>query len=316
MQAELGPRVKWHRPTRPLGRPGCRNGLTADAVLPSHVVAMPQVDTHMPSRPGRLVKEPVYQQLNDLLQALIRRGEFKAGQQFLTEREVGERFGVSRVTANKALSHLVVAGVLEFRKGVGSFVREGMLDYDLRSLMSFTRRATRAGKRPETQVLNFKSLEAGRANPEVRQALRLGESEPLYYFERLRLADGEPVILERRHLVARFCPGLTKAELKGSLYSLLTRKHGLHMTAADEVIAAVSLSADEARWLRVPAGAAALRVRAIGCAEAPLWLEDTLYRGDRYEFHNAVGGSKRPRPANLVICGPTPPVKPGAAQFP
>jgi GntR family transcriptional regulator len=263
-----------------------------------------------------LVKEPVYQQLNDLLQALIRRGEFKAGQQFLTEREVGERFGVSRVTANKALSHLVVAGVLEFRKGVGSFVREGMLDYDLRSLMSFTRRATRAGKRPETQVLNFKSLEAGRANPEVRQALRLGESEPLYYFERLRLADGEPVILERRHLVARFCPGLTKAELKGSLYSLLTRKHGLHMTAADEVIAAVSLSADEARWLRVPAGAAALRVRAVGYAEAPLWLEDMLYRGDRYEFHNAIGGSKRPRPANLVICGPTPPVKPGAAQFP
>ena len=53
-----------------------------------------------PSKPGRLVKEPVYQQLNDLLQGLIRRVEFKAGQQFLTKREVGERFEVSRVTAN------------------------------------------------------------------------------------------------------------------------------------------------------------------------------------------------------------------------
>jgi len=275
---------------------------------------MPPVDIQPKSAAGRLVREPVYQQLNDLLQELIRSGEFKAGQQFLTERGVGERFGVSRVTANKALSHLVVQGVLEFRKGVGSFVREGVLDYDLRSLMSFTRKATLAGKRPETKVLVFKSLAAGRAGPEVRVALRLSEDDRVYYFERLRLADSEPVILERRHLVARFCPGLTRAELKGSLYSLLTQKHGLPITAADQVIAAVSLSAGDARWLRVPVGTAALRVSAVGHAEAPLWFEETLYRADRYEFHNALGGVKRPRPASLVICGPAVSIEPGAAQ--
>ena len=255
-------------------------------------------------QPKRLVRDPVYQQLNGLLQGLIRAGEFKSGQQFLTEREVGERFGVSRVTANKALSHLVVEGVLEFRKGVGSFVREGVLDYDLQSLVSFTRRAKLAGKQPATQVLKFASLTADQTTGETRQALRLSAEEPLYYFERLRLVDGEPVILERRHLVSRFCPGLTRAELKGSLYSLLTRKYGLPVTAADERIAAVNLSGADARLLRVPAGAAALRVRAIGHAEAPLWLEDTLYRGDQYEFHNALGATKRPRPANLVICEP------------
>ena len=285
----------------------CKGASFTNAIaLPSLHVAMPPVDMQIPVRPKRLVRDPVYQQLNELLQGLIRAGEFKAGQRFLTEREVGERFGVSRVTANKALSHLVVEGVLEFRKGVGSFVREGVLDYDLQTLMSYTRRATLAGKRPVTQVRKFESLKAGQANEEVRQALRVGEGEPLYYFERLRLADGEPVILERRHLVTRFCPGLTKAELKGSLYSLLTQKHGLPITAADEVIAAVNLSADDARLLRVPAGAAALRVRAVGHAEAPLWLEDTLYRSDRYEFHNALGATKRPRPANLVICEPPP----------
>ena len=269
---------------------------------------MPQVNMQISIRPKGLVREPVYQQLNELLQGLIRNGEFQAGQQFLTEREVAERFGISRVTANKALSHLVVEGMLEFRKGVGSFVREGVLDYDLQSLMSFTRKATLAGKRPATQVLKFESLKAGQADPAVRQALRLGESESLYYFERLRLADDEPVILERRHLVTRFCPGMTKPELKGPLYNLLTQKYGLLITAADELIAAVNLSADDARLLRVPVGTAALRVRAVGHAEAPLWLEETLYRGDRYEFHNALGAAKRSRPANLVICAPTPPV--------
>ncbi|MGD0537350.1 MAG: GntR family transcriptional regulator [Verrucomicrobiota bacterium] len=267
-----------------------------------------------PLKTGRLVKDPVYRQLNGLLQGLIRDGEFKAGQQFLTEREVGERFGVSRVTANKALSHLVVEGVLEFRKGVGSFVREGVLDYDLQSLMSFTRKAALAGKQSATRVLKFESLKAGRAHDEVRQALRLGEGDPLYYFERLRLVEGEPVILERRHLAARLCPGLTRALVQGSLYDLLTRKYGLPVTAADETIQAVNLSSADARRLRVPAGTAALRVRAVGHAESPLWFEDTLYRGDRYEFHNAIGAAKRPRPASLVICGPPAPIKCGATQ--
>jgi len=46
---------------------------------------MPPVDLQPKSAAGRLVREPVYQQLNDLLQELIRSGEFKAGQQFLTD---------------------------------------------------------------------------------------------------------------------------------------------------------------------------------------------------------------------------------------
>jgi GntR family transcriptional regulator len=116
------------------------------------------------------------------------------------------------------------------------------------------------------------------------------------------LADNEPVILERRHLVARFCPRLAKSDLKGSLYVLLTQKYRLPVNAAQQTIHAVSLTRDDARRLDLPAGSAALRIQAVGYAEEPLWLEDTLYRGDRYEFHNAVGGRKAPQPANLVIC--------------
>ena len=44
----------------------------------------------------RLIREPIYQQLNQALRDLLRSGEFKVGDQFLTERQVGERFDVSR----------------------------------------------------------------------------------------------------------------------------------------------------------------------------------------------------------------------------
>ena len=72
---------------------------------------------------SRLVKTPIYQQLSQQLRDLIRQGEFKANDQFLTERQISDRFGVSRATANKALSNLVSEGILEFKKGIGTFIR-------------------------------------------------------------------------------------------------------------------------------------------------------------------------------------------------
>src|SRR6478672_10049530 len=102
-----------------------------------------------------LVKEPIYQQLNCQLRTLITSGEYADGSQFLTERQICERFGISRATANKALSNLVSEGLLEFRKGIGTFVRGRALDYNLKALVSFTDKAVAAGKRPTTEVLQF-----------------------------------------------------------------------------------------------------------------------------------------------------------------
>ena len=63
-----------------------------------------------------LVKEPIYQQLNSQLRLLVGSDECAVGSQFLTERQICERYGVSRATANKALSNLVSEGLLEFRQ--------------------------------------------------------------------------------------------------------------------------------------------------------------------------------------------------------
>ena len=73
-----------------------------------------------------LVRDPVYQQINGRLKALASRA-YRPGDKFLTEREIVARFAVSRPTANKALAGLVSEGVLEFRKGVGTFVRRPVL---------------------------------------------------------------------------------------------------------------------------------------------------------------------------------------------
>lgn len=249
--------------------------------------------------PKPLVRDPMYKQLNEALRALIREGEVKVGDQFFTEREIAGRFGVSRITANKALSNLVSEGVLEFKKGVGTFVRGGVLDYDLRSLVSFTQKALAAGKKPSTEMLEFRELTGQETEAEVSSQLRVSSEERLYYMERLRLADGTPVILERRHLVAKFCPGLNESALKGSLYEVCTEHYKLDIVAADQTIRAVGIRGGDARLLKVRPGAAGLLVTSVGYVSGgvPLWWERTLYRGDAYEFRNRLGPLQTARPA-------------------
>lgn len=246
-----------------------------------------------------LVKDPIYQQLRQALNELILKGDFPAGEKFLTERDVSARFGVSRTTANKALSSLVADGSLEFRKGVGTFVKPGMMGYDLRSLVSFTDKARSAGRMPGTQVRELRRLRVGDAPAEVGSALGLEPEMRLFFVVRLRLADALPVILERRYIVADLCPGLTKRDLEGSLYAAWTDKFGLAVTEADQTIRAVTLSAKDSILLQVPRRAAGLEVRAVGYAGGgkPLWWEETLYRADVYEFHSRLGGQSPVQPA-------------------
>jgi GntR family transcriptional regulator len=238
-----------------------------------------------------LVKEPIYQQPNAHLRLLVGSGECPVGSQFLTERQICERYGVSRATANKALSNLVSEGLLEFRKGVGTFVRGRSLDYNLRALVSFTDKARAAGKQPSTEVLQFESVRAEDVLDDVPQLLRVEPAAGLFYIERLRLADGLPVILEKRYVVAEYCPDLTAEDVGGSLYSLWTNRYHLPIEGADESIRAVNTRGADARLLKLRDGAAGMLIRSVGhlTGKRPLWSERTLYRGDSYEFQNRLG---------------------------
>jgi len=71
-----------------------------------------------PIKPKR-ISDQVFDQLREL----IFRGEFKAGEKILTERELAEAFGVSRTSVRDAINKLVVMGLLEQKQGQGTFVR-------------------------------------------------------------------------------------------------------------------------------------------------------------------------------------------------
>lgn len=243
----------------------------------------------------RLVREPMYQQMNEILRELLKT-EFAEGDQFLTERQIAERFQVSRPTANKVLGGMVAEGLLEFRKGIGTFVCAPRLNYDIQSLVSFTEKVREAGKTPSTRILYFERIKATEAEADAAAKLQVARDCELYAITRLRLADGIPVILERRWVPVDVLPQLTRQELRGSFYALCREKYGLRVAESDQTIRAVKLLGKEAAALETRSGSPAFLVSAVGYSgHVPIWWEKTLYRGDAYEFHRA-----RSSPGRLI----------------
>ena len=114
---------------------------------------------------------------------------------------------------------------LERTRGRGTFVLPPRLDRDVAATLSFTEEMQRRGLDPETRLVAARPEAAGEA---VAAALGLEPGSPTLYLERLRLAGGEPLLLEMVHLPAERFPGLLASDLEhGSLYDLLTERYGV-----------------------------------------------------------------------------------------
>ncbi len=239
----------------------------------------------------QLVKDPLYIQLSSILRELISSRQFGFGDQFLTERMISERFDVSRVTANKALSKLIDEGTLELRKGIGTFVCGEPKHFPASHLVSFTHKMLASGKKPSTQVLQFKTTSRREVADEVSENLKLDPGEKLYYMKRLRLSDDIPLILESHYLRQRFCPGLTKDALKGSLFDLMTKDYRLNITGVDETILSTTIRGEESRLLNVENEAPGFFMYVTGYNDAkiPIWIANVIFRGDSFELHNRRG---------------------------
>jgi GntR family transcriptional regulator len=245
---------------------------------------------------GRLNRNPLYRQLKGILEELVKSDEFKVGEQFLTERQVAERFDVSRVTANKALSSLVTEGMLTFRKGIGTFIQDTSRDIRLSSVTtSFTNKTLAAGRLPSTRILRFSHCRAESLPAWICARLPLEGAERITVVERLRLADDVPMILERHYFRDILFPGLTPEDVRVSVYDMVTKKYRRNLAVMDETIRAYVLRGRHAALLAVPEGTPGfvMHFMPFDDEEVPLYFAEVIYRGDAYQFHNRLGPIQR-----------------------
>lgn len=253
----------------------------------------------------KIVKEPMYQQLTRILKEMIQSDKFEKGDKFLTEGEISARFEVSRNTVNKAMTALISEGLLEFRKGLGSFIRTKHSHYDLHSLISFTKMAESIGASAKTQVLQFYKIKGKNLDSNILKTLAGNEKSEYYFMQRLRFLNGHPSILEVRYVSEALSPKLRKSDVSHSIISMWHEKYGLHLDGADQTLSAVLLREEEASLLEKKVGDPAMLRVSTGYAKKgkPLWFEKTLFIGSDYEFRFRVESMNAAHTAKSVFVG-------------
>jgi GntR family transcriptional regulator len=218
----------------------------------------------------------------DRLLADIERGSVAPGERLGAERDLAERMGVARSTIRAALADLERSGVVRRSRGRagGIFVAERKVERDLSSLAGLPAYLRRQGFESDARVLSTATAEA---DAETAAALALAPRALVLEVVRVRLADGEPISLERARFPAERFPDLLDRSLAGSLYELLETQYGLAPGEAEERIEVVGAGAAEARLLGLRRGAPLLAIArtAWDAAGRPFERSHDLFRADR-----------------------------------
>ena len=219
---------------------------------------------------------PLWAQVLDDLRARLDRGEFAA--RFPTDGELVDCYGVSRQTVREAVRRLSDAGLLERARGRGTRVRGfRQIGGSLESLH----------EQIEAQGAEQRSIVRARdvvVAPDIAARLGLPAEARLVHVERLRLADDEPLALDRAWLPVRLAADLFDADLSNTgIYVELARLCGIDVDRGVEQIRPVVPSPEDRKTLRMPRGEAAFSIeRLTWAADVLIEWRRSLVRGDRY----------------------------------
>lgn len=238
---------------------------------------------------------PLYIQLKKSIKDQIINGSIKLGDKIPTERELCNLYGVSRITVRQAINNLEQEGFLYRKQGKGTYVtypRTGFQqqlsvtrNLSVRTIKVLSEEIMEIGHKPSSKVI---STNTETANEKVAGKLLLPPfNRKIHKILRVRLADNEPIILEKTYISFHLCPIIGKEELEnGSLYRILIDKLHLPLDHANITYQAVLVGKDASKHLKCPIGSPAIFIERLTFLKngIPIELSLGVARADRFKL--------------------------------
>lgn len=224
--------------------------------------------------------KPLYFQLKEIFHDKIESEELKEGDMIPSENELQRIYGVSRATVRKAIELLVYEGLMDKKKGKGTFVKRRKIEEQLPVLKSFTEEMT--GRDAYKKVI---SAAYTKASSGICTRLKLPPDESVLSLKRLMVVDGMPLGILHSYIPAKFELSLDEDYTK-SLYRILEKK-GIRLKEAEQTIEVRVATDEETHLLGLDAPCPTLVIRRLAYSvnnEAVEYVAG-VYRGDRYRYN-------------------------------
>lgn len=188
---------------------------------------------------------PLHIQLKRLIEQEIQTGKYT--DKIPSERELMERFKVSRSTVRESINHLVREQVLEKVHGKGTFIRRPKTVSEwLNSLHSFTETVREMGMVPSAKLLKMKE------NVVDDEIAKILNDKQLFTFSRLRFADDIPIAIEQHFYRQTVGDALKQYDLNNStIYELLENELRIALSEAEQTIRVAQITKRNAELLHI-----------------------------------------------------------------
>jgi GntR family transcriptional regulator len=227
---------------------------------------------------------PLHIQLAERLREAIIAGDYQPGDKLSTEKEMGDRLGLSRVTVRSGLSLLEREGWIIKRRGLGTFVCDP-IEQDLTRVQTTTDAVLAQGVSETVRLVGF-----GRVVPPKHVAKALGHAlkQRLLLVEKLHLDGNGPIALVRCFLPLKVEAEaeLIRAQPSVTTIMLWEQRLGIKVKTARHQIRAEPSDAKFATALDLKPGAPVLVLDRVSYGEDGKALEyvSSVYNWRRYRF--------------------------------
>lgn len=178
------------------------------------------------------MEKTIYHSIYDDLRKNILSEKYKKGEKIHSERQLMEKYKVSRTTIRQALSFLQQDGYIYKIQGKGNFVSNKPIDQNLNNFYSFSNEVLEAGKTPTSVLVSHKIIEC---NSRLSEIFGINEGSKLFNIKRLRLIDDIPVMLEETFIPEYRFKNFPFEKLnKVQMYKIFKEKYGVSFSSAKE----------------------------------------------------------------------------------
>lgn len=224
---------------------------------------------------------PRYQQIKHFILDSIERGDWPESHQVPSENALCQQFGVSRMTARKALQELTASGVLVRHQGLGTFVAPLRPQSSMLTIRNIADEIRERGSGYYNRLVHLAETPVA---PAIAISLELPESASVFHSILVHYENEMPLQWEERHVNPRFAPDYLHQDFAHQPPNVYLNQVAA-LTAATHMVEAILPSETVAAALAMEPGAPCLKItRRSWCRKGVVSLTRLLHPGNRYRL--------------------------------